>query len=631
MTNDKIRTAKSRWAILSFVILFVAVFFSLQLRLYRGLHTGFADLVFFEQPLANTLRGRFFQLDMGHAIFGGQYRGVTSMFSEHLYLIMLAVLPLYALIPHTAVLFFLQALAGGLGGLAVFLIARERWGSEWAAVCLGLAYLLYPAVQGMTLGAFNWGFHADTLFPPLFLLAYYFLLTGRRRLFAVFFLLSLSTVESVALLWMAFGLWLALTDRERRRTGGAVFGGALAWWAVAVLVVIPRFREGALPYYFSASGGLAAVWHDPGLIVEWAAPLGRYVVYLLGPVLFLPLLSPLLAAVAVPNLLVNLAARAAGYTLPTSPNAWHAAPIVAVVFVSAIEGMGNLRRWLPGSDFRSLRGFGSLAALVLVATALADYWAGPLPFSRGVSPDQFAVDPLKARDVAAVKALLPAEGSLSVEFFIGSHFTQRSPLYEFPEGWHAADYVLVDVQPRGRWYEAKQATFEKLERSPAHELVYRRGSVYLFQRRRYPPPEHAVGADFGGLIRLVGYDLEAGSWKLETGNWKPGGEIRLTLHWQALADVDTSYTVFLHLFDAEGVRRGQLDVLPGGEVYPTDEWVPGETVVDTYSVPVDEDAPPGEYTVQVGLYDVTTMERLPVVGAAGGENAVELGPITVGD
>ncbi|MFN8483479.1 MAG: hypothetical protein U0768_10590 [Anaerolineae bacterium] len=45
-----------------------------------------------------------------------------------------------------------------------------------------------------------------------------------------------------------------------------------------------------------------------------------------------------------------------------------------------------------------------------------------------------------------------------------------------------------------------------------------------------------------------------------------------------------------------------------------------------------EDAPTADYRLEVGFYDLETMERLPVVSASAGakDNAVTLGSVPIG-
>jgi hypothetical protein len=137
-----------------------------------------------------------------------------------------------------------------------------------------------------------------------------------------------------------------------------------------------------------------------------------------------------------------------------------------------------------------------------------------------------------------------------------------------------------------------------------------------------PAYAHPVGAQLGGVVELVGYDLDRDQ-------VEAGSAIVLTLVWRCTAEMDTAYTVFTHLLDAGGQVRGQQDNPPLGGSYPTTLWVPGEYVVDTYEIAVDAGAPPGGYAVEVGMYDAN-VQRLPVrdpTGAAG--DRVLLGAIEV--
>jgi hypothetical protein len=81
--------------------------------------------------------------------------------------------------------------------------------------------------------------------------------------------------------------------------------------------------------------------------------------------------------------------------------------------------------------------------------------------------------------------------------------------------------------------------------------------------------------------------------------------------------MEKSYTVFTHILDQAGWLRGQKDNLPVGGTYPTTEWVVGEIVVDKYEIEVAPEAPPGEYRIEVGMYELATMKRLPVFSEEG--------------
>ncbi len=117
--------------------------------------------------------------------------------------------------------------------------------------------------------------------------------------------------------------------------------------------------------------------------------------------------------------------------------------------------------------------------------------------------------------------------------------------------------------------------------------------------------QHELGADFGGVARLLGYSM--------AGDLQPGGEIHLTLFWQAAAATDQDYTVFIHLVGEEGHVWGQGDSPPADGFYLTTEWEESEIVRDQHSIAIPPEAPAGEYRLDVGMYLVSTGERLPVL------------------
>jgi 4-amino-4-deoxy-L-arabinose transferase-like glycosyltransferase len=126
-----------------------------------------------------------------------------------------------------------------------------------------------------------------------------------------------------------------------------------------------------------------------------------------------------------------------------------------------------------------------------------------------------------------------------------------------------------------------------------------------------PPLGQPMNAHFGNSVRLAGYDLPEGN------HIQAGQSLRLILLWQALESLDQHYTVFVHLVDANDRILGQRDQVPGNGQFPTTSWVPGEYMSDTYAIPLKPDTPPGQYWIEIGLYNPLDGTRLPVSDADG--------------
>ncbi len=132
----------------------------------------------------------------------------------------------------------------------------------------------------------------------------------------------------------------------------------------------------------------------------------------------------------------------------------------------------------------------------------------------------------------------------------------------------------------------------------------------------------------GPAIRLVGYQLF-------TSEVAPGDELQLLLYWQADAEVEADYTVFVHILDGAGIIASQRDNMPRDDAFPTSQWPVGSLVDDRHLVPLPPEMAKGEYRVVLGMYNWQTGERLPVRHLSGEEvagGAITLGlPLKVGD
>lgn len=125
----------------------------------------------------------------------------------------------------------------------------------------------------------------------------------------------------------------------------------------------------------------------------------------------------------------------------------------------------------------------------------------------------------------------------------------------------------------------------------------------LYRRVFDPPsPTNATSISWDQKISLLGYDLAAID--------PDSSALSLTVYWQALSEMENSYTVYIHLIDsATNSLVAQADVIPRGWTYPTNRWMAGEVVEDTMLIPL-ENIAPGSYELYVGWYDISTGMRL---------------------
>jgi len=117
-------------------------------------------------------------------------------------------------------------------------------------------------------------------------------------------------------------------------------------------------------------------------------------------------------------------------------------------------------------------------------------------------------------------------------------------------------------------------------------------------------PTGNLDVNFADKIRLTGYQLT------------PGGspdKFRISLNWQALQSIDKDYTVTIQLLDQNQNLVAQVDKPPLGGAYPTSVWQPDRPIFDSYNLELPGTVANGAYQLVVGLYDLQTLQRLPVV------------------
>ncbi len=146
---------------------------------------------------------------------------------------------------------------------------------------------------------------------------------------------------------------------------------------------------------------------------------------------------------------------------------------------------------------------------------------------------------------------------------------------------------------------------------PFQEVHFRAGFTIVGYLTHAPvtdaaPPGQPVGLEMGHTVKLESYQLPS----------RPicaGEEMPFTIYWRALRPISADYNVFVHLLDDSGKLMVQADSPPAGirfGGFPTSNWPVGPTVIDERQLQVPFEVPPGQYHLEVGMYDLKTMKRL---------------------
>ena len=212
------------------------------------------------------------------------------------------------------------------------------------------------------------------------------------------------------------------------------------------------------------------------------------------------------------------------------------------------------------------------------------------------------------------------EGGCNYPYLYGSAGAVAIPIYA-----DVADFIAFNGGP---WRQARGVVVQEFQPGWATygdetdleglRALLAQGQVYLFDFPTWeffdltadwlvsPKGVWDEMATFGESIALAGHSVEKGD-----------GLLRVTLWWKCLASPQRRYTVFLHLYDADGKLVAQKDSQPASDHLPTVFWHRGDVVRDQRAIELPADLSPGRYTIAVGLYDPQTMARLPAIAPDG--------------
>ena len=622
------------WAL---VLAYIVFFSAYSIQRHATLNSYAADLSFIDQPMWNTLHGRFLERTMGDR--------QVSRVAEHLEPIIIPIALVFILWDDVRAILIIQTIALALGALPVYWIARRTFGpgftaedaesaemNHWGDVGQGvagllplafvIAYLMFPALQAANVA----DFHADPFIVVPLLFAFWYATERRYWAMWVWALIAMLVKENLPTLTFMLGLYLViLPSRSRgietsevsktsevcreRRHGVALMVVSLVWFYVATfLIVAPLARQvyGTdgpvyLAHRYAGLGGGVN-----GFIGELLAMLRQpdrlaYLVDLLAPVGWLALLAPEYLLLGLPVLVANFISDFPGQY---SGQQHYSAPLVPVFVLAAIYGA---RRLLDVMARGRRHPVGWLAVVAVTVWLLA--WSLGYHHLRGWTP--------LARDfhwprltphhqlLTRFTSQIPDEAGVSTTPPLHPHLAHRHQIYIYPTVADA-DFVLLDVAGRTDAHPSDvRSTFGDLRASgefrlvdaaDGYALLTRDGGVhadqqdlpeafYDFARADGVQPQYPVAVEFSDstddqpMLRLLGYDV------VDDPAWQ---QTSLRLYWQPLVTLPTGTHLWPFVFSDDGflIEDTSLRPMVTPIWYPPWRWQTGEVVV-TETLPWD--------------------------------------------
>jgi uncharacterized membrane protein len=597
------------------VALYISVFSTLTVLRYLSFNIGYLDdytswdLGQYDQIIWNSLQGRLFE----NSFFPDAPNFLGKSFTP----ILLALTPLYALLPSPIVLLVLQTVALALGAFPLYWYARARLGNGLALI-LALAYLLSPALQNTNVAEF----HEVALVTPFLAYTTFFLLRRHYRGFLVSLGLTLLIKEEIAFIAVMFGIYIFLFQRKRLLGAGlALFG--MGWSVLLLQYLIPYFRTdvwGGTFYYFEsgslAGGGgrygylgktlpeiITTILTRPDIIAAEVLIPSKiaYVLHLLVPLALLPLIGFEVSAVALPTFGYTLLSR---YAHQHSLAAAYHAPILPFLFFGAVVGLERMLKWKqPFLPMQS----SALGLLILITSVSSYSLEAPGPLARKFQPNRYVLNEHTDIGHRLLNLVSADAGIVAAQNELLTYVTQRRFVYEVSvKNYRQFDYLVFD-KTRG-WYRVHESFWEPYLVSGYFDILAEEDGWGVAKRR---VPSTPVQISFDGKMTLLAYTL------VPENAWRGGETLRPIVGWRADATIPERYIVHVDLVDQDGHIWKSDAREPQEGALPTNRWDSGQYVQDQYWLHIDHTAPSGDYRIIVRVFDPARQVFLSAVDANG--------------
>jgi uncharacterized membrane protein len=451
---------------------FYAVWMSYHTILqHRQFGTSALDLGTYNTMFFNALHGHPFRCP-GVLPKGGDW----SMLSNHAEFTMFVLLPFYALRPGPETLLVLQAVALGIGAIPLYRLAARRLPGT-AALVLTLAYLLYAPMHQANF----YDIHFQPFAVVFTLWALDMLDVKRPILFAVFFVLALGCREDVPIGFAVLGLFLLLSGK-RVGAGVVMTAVSVVYFVIVKFAVMPRFgnwyfsdlyKELYPPGENSYGGVVKTLLTNPVYVWKTLITTQKIVFFLLvmTPILFLPLRRGLLWMSLLPAAMFTLLTTGYGPTVEISfQYVLLYIPFVFLATALALAAYGPTKR----GRAQLWGGVGGIAVATLLTSRVwgamppGDKFHGGFRDIPGFRPLSEA-DKQKARDIAQLLAMIPANASLASSELEHPHVSTRLNCYTLRVGYEGAEYILYSESGLGSEQAKKsleKGEYEVMERRP---------------------------------------------------------------------------------------------------------------------------------------------------------------------
>lgn len=476
-----------------FVLVFIVYFSWVSINRLNTFRSNYFDLGIMDQVVYNTSRGRFLEMT------NQDLKTNASRFAIHFDPLLAVFAPIYLIYPNPIVLLVAQAIAIGLGAVAVYLIGVTILKNKLYSLLFAVSYLFYFPNQRAVI----FDVHAVVFATAFLLFTIYFSLVKKYIVMLVFIVLSLLTKEHVGMITFLFGLYMFFFQKERKYSL-IVMTLSIFFFLTTFLYIIPQARQAghfALRYFEDVGDSpteiIINLFKNPTYIWNKLTTdqAKNYLIGLFIPQFVFMVFAPVEFLIALPELAINL--------ISTNGNMraiyfHYNAVLIPFIYFSAITGFHRMKLFIQSSVNRKV-----LITLYIVLNIFFIYKYAPLPIKFFKEPYQMKpIDEEKMGSIREWQTLL-ADDSIPVATSpqIAPFFTGRTYFYNFlydtgfqgagiPEDdiisdmdiYNKAKYIILSISEVDSEGSLSQKFYNNLKENADYKVVYTKGDIIVYRR-----------------------------------------------------------------------------------------------------------------------------------------------------
>lgn len=574
------------------------------------------------------------------------------IFGAHLYLIMVLLIPIYAVFQHPFTLLFLQSLFFGLAAYPLYKLAKLKLNKVFS-LSIALAYLIYPSVGYINLSETHFEIY-EIFF--LFFALYYFEKNNFKK-FLVFIFLAISCKENVSMVVFMMGIYALLRRKSKKWVMLPLILG-FSWFFLSIKVIIPYFAKDAKLYqggfmfniFYSHLGNSIGdmvktiILHPISVVKFVFSPVKvLYILCLFVTTAFLGLMSPLVLLMTVPIFAQNLLSSFKGHAQISFQ---YVALLIPFIFFAVIWSFSKLLKLVNSRKGRVIL----VILFVVNAIVFSVYLGAPqmhlIKYIKGyrineLSKEKNALLKIIPKDAAVISTFqflpkLAHRYNLYSVHLISNGFRMYTDIkYVPPPGLEYAlidfnEPLMINVFFPDNGPENIRSFLEngdwKVLRGIDDVILFRKsftqGDSLCEINNLDKKIQNEINVNINNQIILVGYDVNKG-------NFDTRGILHLTLYWKRIGNLGPNTGVVIQFLDSiEKVVLTKIHTL-GYRIYLSKDWPKDEVIKEQYYLFIPANIKRGvAYNARLGMFPLKGGNVFPVYDNTKIDN---LGRISLGN